>query len=169
MSSRRHRPLARARSRRRTRPIDFEGSSFLVWIPPVDSDPIIVATIVDAIELVFELFEMPMSDAALMMLDARRRLVGVILDPPADIDCLTSWAQNSDVADFCQMILVVVDDEIADGAPREKEIVVFEALSRQALEHNVLMLDMIVANPDKVRSMAFATDPNCIWTEPFEE
>jgi hypothetical protein len=168
MSSRRHRPLARARSRR-TRPLDFDGSSCLSWIPQVDSDPIVVATIVEAIELVFELFEMPMRDAALMLLDARRRLVGVILDPPADIGCLTSWAQSSDVADFCQTILVVVEDDIADGAPQEREIVVFEALSRQALEHNVLMLDMILANPDKVRSMAFATDPNCIWTEPFEE
>jgi len=169
MPSRRHHPPARARSRRRTRAIDCEGSSCLLWIPQADSDPIIVATIVDAIELVFELFEMPMLDAALLMLDARRRLVGVILDPPADVDCLTGWAQRSGVADFCQTILVVVEDDIGEGAPQERETAVFEALSRQALEHNVLMLDMILANPDKVRSMAFATDPNCIWTEPFEE
>lgn len=169
MSSRRHHPPARARSRRRTRPIDFDGSSCLLWSPQADSDPIVVATIVDAIELVFELFEMPMRDAALMLLDARRRLVGVILDPPPEIDCLTAWAQSSEgVSEFCQTILVVVADDITDGPPAEMETVVFDAMSRQALAHNVLMLDMILANPDKVRSMAFATDPNCVWTEPFE-
>ena len=141
-----------------------------MWAPQADSDPIVVATIADAIELVFGLLEMPMRDGALMLLDARRRLVGVILDPPPEVECLTAWAQSSEgVNDFCQTILVVVEDRIADGPPTEQETAVFEAMSRQALAHNVLMLDMILANPDKVRSMAFATDPNCVWTEPFEE
>ena len=111
-----------------------------------------------------------MRDGALMLLDARRRLVGVILDPPPEVECLTAWAQSTDgVTEFCQTILVVVEDHIADGPPTEMETVVFDALSEQALAHSVLMLDMILANADKVRSMAFATDPNCVWTDPFEE
>ena len=169
MSSRRHHPPARARSRRRTRSVEVQGSSCLLWIPHVDSEPVVVATILDAIELVFELFEMPMREAALMMLDARRRLVAVILDPPPEIECLIGWAQSSEVAiDFCQSILVVFENDITDGPPSEMETVVFDAMSQQSLEHDVLLLDMILANPDKVRSMAFATDPNCVWTEPFD-
>jgi len=168
MSARRHHPLARARTRRRTRSVDVQGFTCLLWVAPPDSEPIVIADIGDAIGLVFELFEMPMRDAALLMLDARRRLVGVILDLPPEVDCPIAMAQSSGVADFCQTIMVVVEENIADGPPRDAEIRVFEALSQQAVEHNVLMLDMILANPDKVRSMAFATDPHCIWTEPFE-
>ena len=169
MLSRRHHPPARARARRRTRPIDVAGSSCLLWVPPPDSDPIVIATVIDAIEIVFELFELPMRDAALMMLDARRRLLGIILDPPAEVECLTAWAQSSPVAgDLCQTVLVVVRDRVDDGPPSDEETAVFDALTRQSLAHNVLLLDMILANPDKVRSMAFAADPNCVWTEPFE-
>ena len=170
MPSRPHHPLARARSRRRPRPIDFEGVSCLFWAPPPGAEPIILANVGDAIGFVFGLFELPMEDAALLLLDARRRLVGVILDPPPDIDCVTEWAQSTGgVAEFCQMILVVVEGDIADGPPRERESRVFEAIGQQALEHNVLLLDMIFANPDKVRSMAYATDPSCVWTEPFDQ
>jgi len=170
MPSRPHHSLARARSRRRPRPIDFEGVSCLFWAPPPDAEPIILADVGEAIGFVFGLFELPMEDAALLLLDARRRLVGLILDPVPDIDCVTDWAQRTDgVRGFCQMILVIVDGDIGEGPPSERETRVYEAISQQAIEHNVLLLDMLFANPDKVRSMAFATDPNCVWTEPFEE
>ncbi len=83
--------------------------------------------------------------------------------------CLDGWPMSGDAAfHYSHMILVIVEDEIPDGAPTPMEATVFETMREHNSEHGIGMLDMLLANPDKVRSMAFAMDPDCIWTQPFE-
>lgn len=174
MPSHRHRPSVRSRARRRSRPIAVAGAQYHVWLAPPDSEPLIIADIGDAIGLTFSLFNTEMRDAALIMLDSRRHVVAIVLDPPAEAGCPVRWIRQVDAGDefagfeFAQAIIVVVKDDIADGPATTVEALVYEAMRADSLAQDVLLLDMILATPDKIRSLAFALDPDCVWMERFE-
>ena len=168
MSSRRHRSYARSRTHCRPCSVQLEGSSCHLWKPPPGDDPIIIAGIGDAIELVFELFEMPMQNAALLMFDQSRQLLGVLLDPPAGFEFVTDWARRPGVnIDFCQTILVVVDNDLDDGPVPQQALQFYDVLREVSLRANIVVIDVIFANPDRVRSMAFATGDHGVWTSQF--
>ncbi len=109
-----------------------------------------------------------MQNAALLMFDQNRQLLGVLLDPPAGLEFVTEWARRPGMdIDFCQTILVVVDNDLDDGPVPLQAVQFFDVLREVSLRADIVVLDVIFANPDRVRSMAFATDDHGVWTNEF--
>ena len=44
----------------------------------------------------------------------------------------------------------------------------FRAIQRAALQHGVLLMDVFLANPHKLQSLAIVCDPHCIWDDGFD-
>lgn len=171
MSARHHRS-SRSRTRFRSPRFDrMHNESFCrVLLPPFGVDPIILTDVADAASMVFELFEVPFHDAAVVMLDERRVVTAILLDPPPDVDLILSWhGAAADVIPCCQIVVVVVKDEIVEAPVSEEDEAFFRALQRAALEHGVLLMDVFFANPHKLQSLAIVCDPHCIWNDELDD
>ena len=73
---------ARPRARRRSLRIELDHDPFHIWLPAAD-DPVVIAGFGDAASFAFEVADWQVEREVLVLLDARRRVTAMLLDPLA--------------------------------------------------------------------------------------
>ena len=77
--SARHR--GRPRSRRRALELEYGIDAFWLWLPQPD-DPLVIPSFGEAASLAMELTDWSVSNEVLVLLDARRQVTAMLVDPP---------------------------------------------------------------------------------------
>jgi hypothetical protein len=160
----------RLRLPRRRQPshrLSANDREFSVLVPPAD-DSIVIPSFREAVMLAMDIRELPVQHEALVLLDERRHVAGLLLDPPAEVGLLIGAVLPDDCTiDFCQTIDIVLRDTVAPGPPDDHDRDGFEALRRIHLAQGLLLMDVLMTDGDNVRSMAIACDPEPVWFEDF--
>ena len=160
----------RMRRRSHQRPVacSYEMQSYYVWFPDPD-EPIILDTFAEAAGFALDLDEFPVANEAIVLLDERRRVTAMLLDPPAELGVFVGCTDlpGAEVP-FCQTMSVMFVDRIDEGPPTADEKKDYVGLRRAHALQGLLLLDVIMVAQDLVRSLAIACDPDPIWFEPFE-
>ncbi|MFM7685062.1 MAG: hypothetical protein ACKPDI_03935 [Actinomycetota bacterium] len=161
----------RLRLPRRRQPshrLSANDHEFSVLVPPPD-EPILVPSFREAVMLAMDIRELPVQHEALLLLDERRHVAGLLLDPPAEVGLLIGAVLPDDCdLRFSQTIDIVLRDTVAPGPPDDHDREGFEALRRIHLAQGLLLMDVLITDGDNVRSMAIACEPEPIWFEEFD-
>ncbi|MFN6118653.1 MAG: hypothetical protein ACK5CE_03290 [Actinomycetes bacterium] len=159
---------ARPRSRRCALRLDHDGDEFALWLPSPD-DPLVVSGFGDAASLALELTDWPVEREVLVLLDARRRVTAMLIDPPPLVGIFVGAVDlpASEVG-FCQTLSIVVAEPPTDGPPPARHREGYHALRRWHVLQGLQLLDVILAHPERVQSLAIACDPDAIWFDEFE-
>lgn len=170
MSSFRSRGQRRRRLRLPIQRHDIEAAGWIFIPDPVgEHDTIYVPTFGHAARLAVDLVEAGLfAYEGLILLDERRRMVGVLCDVPGELGLLVGTVDFIGVGPFCQVIDVVVRDEIIQGPASDDDRAKFESLGRHMRGQGLLLLDVILTNADLLQSLSIACDPDSVWFEPFE-
>ena len=162
-ASRRGRP----RSRRRALHLEYDADPFWVWLPPAD-DPLSIPSFGEAASLALELTDWPITHEALVLLDARRRVTAMLLDPPPAVGLFVGHLDLPALeVPFCQTLSVVVAEPPSDGPPHERHRQGYYSLRRFHMLQGLQLMDVILAHPERVQSLAIACDPDAVWFEEF--
>lgn len=143
-------------------------------VPRAGTPRIVVADLADAAAAVFELLDWPICGGALIMLDAQRALLGVVIDPPPELAEVLTWLAHlpmpvaAGLGRCCQVILVVAEEDIRDEPVSERTEYFFHAAQQIALNHGLLLMDVVFANPHRLQSLAAVCDPHCVWFDDLD-
>ena len=155
------------RRRQQSLQLQSDDHSWSIFHPGPD-DPIVIAEFSDAVMLATEVFDMPVCHEVLVLLDERRRITAMLLDPPAEVGLLVGMAQLPGVeAPFCQTISVVIDLDVPDGPPSAVDRRGYHALRRAHMAQGLLLLDVLLTDGNRVRSLALGCDPDPVWHDEF--
>lgn len=147
----------------------LESVQFDVLFRQDDADPVVIHDLADVGMLTFDLFDLGLVDGALVLVDERRQVTAILLDPPPNIDLMLRWAREPDIgAEFSQIILIVARDRIAYAPPCDEDIAVYRAAQRMCSAEGLLWMDLIVANAHKMQSIGIVCDPDTVWLDPVE-
>lgn len=154
---------ARPRSRRRVLHLEYDTDDFWMWLPQAD-DPLVLTGFGDAASLALELTDWPVTNEALVLLDARRHVTAMLIDPPPTVGLFVGRLDLPALeVPFCQTLSVVVGEPPIDGPPPERHRQGYFALRRFHMLQGLLLMDVILADPERVQSLAIACDPDAIW------
>lgn len=164
-ASRTHPP--RRHRLRRTHPalrIEYERASCVLWLPDPDEPPVLTG-FGDAAALAFAAcLELPVEREALVLLDERRAVTAMLLDPPPEVGVGIGWCDGPGLeVPFCHTLDIVVVDRVAGGPPSDHELHGFHALRRLHVLQGLLLLDVVQVDGDRVRSLAIAAGSACAW------
>jgi hypothetical protein len=158
-----HRPRHR---RRPTLQLLYEGESCSVVHPDPD-EPITITGFAEAAALAFELVDLDVNREALVLLDERRHVTAILLDPPAAVGVYIGRVDGAGLeVPFMQTLSIVFQRTVAAIAPQD-EIDGYHALRRVHMLQGLLLLDVILTDGERVQSMAIASDPDAVWFESF--
>lgn len=136
---------------------------------PDPDDPMVVAGFGEAAMLATEVLDLPVRHEVLVLLDERRRVTAMLLDPPPEVGLFVSLAELPGLeAPFCQTMCIVIDARVYPGAPTEHDRRGYHALRRAHMAQGLLLLDVILTDGDTVRSLAIGCDPDPVWFDEFE-
>jgi hypothetical protein len=159
---------ARRRSHRRPTPYSLGDEPFHLWLPLPD-DPLVVTDFGEVAALAFELQELPVTREALVLLDELRRVTAVLLDPPPPLGVFIGRIAVPGLeVPFSQTISIALVDHVVDEPPSSSERDGYYALRRMHMLQGLHLLDLVLVDNDRLRSMAIACDPDAVWFEPFE-
>lgn len=165
MSAHRH---PRSRTRRHSMPLEFESEPFAVWLPDPD-DPVAIENFGDAASLAFDLLELPVEREMLVLLDERRTITAVVVDPPPPVGVFIGRCEIPGLeVPFCQTLSLVLVDRVVEGPPTEDDRRGYLSLRRLHVLQGLQLLDIIRVDGERVQSLAIACDPDPIWFETFE-
>jgi len=135
---------------------------------PDPDEPIVIAGFGEAAMLATDILDLPVQREVVVLLDERRQVTALLLDPPCEIGVFVGHADLPGLdAPFCQTICVVLSADVYTGAPRESDRRGFHALRRAHMAQGLLLLDVILTNGDTVRSLAIGCDPDPVWFDEF--
>lgn len=157
-------------SRRRQHSLQLQSDAqcWSILHPPTD-DAIILAEFSDAAALAAELSELQVQREALALIDARRRVTAILIDPPAEVGLLVGLVDLPGVeAPFCQTMSIVIDDRVPTGAPSDEDRQGYHALRRAHMAQGLLLMDVLVTDGTIVRSLAIGCDPEPVWFDAFD-
>ncbi len=159
---------ARPRSRRCSLQIEHGADRFRIWLPPAD-DELVLTGFGDAASLAFELLDWGAEREVLVLLDARRRVTAMLLDPPPAVGLRPAREEVPGLeVEFCQTLSIVLGETPVDAPPTPRLRDGYHALRRVHVLQGLQLLDVILAHPERVQSLAIACDPDPVWFEPFE-
>lgn len=160
---------ARPRSRHRcSLRLAYDDHAFQVWLPPAD-DPLVIASFGDAASLAIELLDWPAEREVLVLLDERRLVTAMLLDPPPSLGVLVGGCGVPGLeVEFCQTLSIVVAESPTPGEPPSRHRDGYFALRRFHMLQGLQLLDVILVDSDLVQSLAIACDPDPIWFEDFD-
>ena len=122
----------------------------------------------EAVMLALDIHEFPVQHEALVLLDERRVVTAMLLDPPAEVGLFIGAALPPGLeAPFCQTLDIVLDRQVKAGPPDERDRQCFNALRRAHMAQGLLLMDVLFTDGDNVRSLAIGCDPDPIWFEEF--
>ncbi len=161
----RYRPRSR---RRRTRLDPHRDGGGWVYVADADEE-IVLAEFGEAAWLALDLVQSELIQIeALVLLDERRRLSGVLCDVPPELALAAAVSGVHGMTPFRQAICVIVRDDIREAPPDPADLDKFRALRSLLAEHGVLLLDVILANADMIQSLSIAGESDPIWFEHFD-
>ena len=155
--------------RRRQQSLQMESGDhpWSIFHPGPD-DSIVVAEFSDAVMLATEVFDLPVCHEVLVLLDERRRITAMLLDPPAEVGLLVGMVDMPGVeAPFCQTISIVIDADVPDGPPSDVDRRGYHALRRAHMAQGLLLMDVLLTDGNRVRSLALGCDPDPVWHDEF--
>ena len=159
---------ARSRSYRHPLPLSFGSEGFSVWLPPAD-DPWTLANFGEAAGLALEALEMDVARELLVLLDERRTVTAIVIDPPGPVGVFVGWAQVPGLeVPFCQTISITIVDRVRVTPPTRADREGYQSLRRLHMLQGLQLLDVILVDGEHVQSLAIACDPDPIWFEPFD-
>jgi hypothetical protein len=136
---------------------------------PDPDEPVIVAGFGEAAMLATDVLDLPVHHEVVVLLDERRHVTALLLDPPCEVGLLVGHAALPGVeAPFCQTMCIVIGAEVYSGPPREEDRRGYHALRRAHMAQGLLLLDVILTDGDTVRSLAIGCDPDPVWFEQFD-
>lgn len=135
---------------------------------PDPDEPIVIAGFGEAAILATGILDLPARNEVVVLLDERRRVTALLLDPPGEIGLLVGRTALPGLdAPFCQTMCVEVNAEVYFGPPREADRAGYHALRRAHMAQGLQLLDVILTDGDTVRSMAIGCDPEPVWFDEF--
>ena len=107
----------------------------------------------------------------LVLLDAHRRVTALLLDAPAEFALFVGHAARAGLpgldAPFCQTLLLVITDAVADDAPTADQRAAYRAIRRAHMAQGLQLLDVVLTDGDRVRSVSCACDTEPVWLDTF--
>ena len=119
---------------------------------PDPDDPIVIAGFGEAAMLATAVLDLEVHREVLVLLDPRRHVTALLLDPPAEVGLLVGMAAPPGV----------------EAPPTEQDRRGYHALRRAHMAQGLLLLDVILTNGDTVRSLAIGCDPDPVWFDEFD-
>jgi hypothetical protein len=146
-----------------------EGDEFRLWLPQPD-EPIVLASFTDVVSFALEVADLPVEREVMVLLDHRRRMTALLLDPPPPLGVLIGHTDipGLDVP-FSHTLSIVVTERVEMAPPDERHRTGYHSLRRVHMAQGLTLLDIVLTDGEAVQSLAFACDPDPIWTEPFED
>lgn len=164
-SLRRHRP-------RHTRPslsLEYESESCGVWLPDPDRQ-LVIAHFGDAASLALACLEMPVEREALVLMDERRSVTAILLDPPATLGVGVGWCDGPGLeVPFCQTLDIVLVPKVRMQRPRDEDVQGYQSLRRLHMLQGLLLLDVVFVDGDRVQSVAIGAGLECEWFEHHDD
>ena len=106
--------------RRPTLQLLYEGEACAVVHPEPD-EPIIIGGFAEAAALTFELFDLDMRREALVLLDERRHVTAILLDPPASVGVFIGRVDAAGLeVPFAQTLSIVIQPSIGAQPPNDE-------------------------------------------------
>lgn len=156
-----------SRRRRQALPLQSGEHCWSIFHPDPD-EPIVIAEFGDAAMFAAEIGQLPVHHEAVVLLDERRRVTAVLLDPPAEVGMLVGLADLPGVeAPFSQTLCIVIEQVVQGGPPCEEDGRGYHALRRAHMAQGLLLLDVLITDGDVVRSLAIGCDPDPVWYDEF--
>lgn len=164
-------PFTRVRlGRRRTHSLRLQsGHQFwTIYIPDV-AEPLVVEGFGDAAQLATELVDMGAAHEVVVLLDERRVVAAMLIDPPAEVGLLVGVTALPGVdTPFCQTLCIVIEPEVATGPASVEDRTGYQALRRAHMAQGLLLLDVVLTDGNTVRSLAIGCDPDPVWFDEFD-
>jgi len=136
---------------------------------PDPDEPIVIAGFGEAAMLAADVLDLPVHHEVVVLLDERRQVTALLLDPPCEIGLLVGHAELPGLdAPFCQTMCIVVNAEVYFGPPRDADRRGYHALRRAHMAQGLQLLDVVLTNGDTVRSLAIGCDPDPVWFDEFD-
>jgi hypothetical protein len=136
---------------------------------PDPDDPIVIAGFGEAAMLATDVLELPVQHEVVVLLDERRTVTALLLDPPPEVGLLVGMAALPGVEPaFCQTMCIVVQPQVPTGPPDPADRCGYHALRRAHMAQGLLLLDVLLTDGDTVRSLAIGCDPDPVWFDEFE-
>lgn len=158
----------RPRSRRRSLRMELDHDVFEIWMPSAD-EPVLIESFGEAASFAFEVADWNAEREVLVLLDARRRVTAMLLDPPPPLGVLIGSCDLPALeVPFCQTLSIVITPCIDDGPPHDDDRSGYFGLRRLHMLQGLQLLDVILVDHERVRSLAIACDPDPVWFEPFD-
>lgn len=152
--------LPRRRPRLKVSWDEHEWSLFL----PEPDDPVVIATFADASCLALDVVDLPVQREVIVLLDEHRRITALLLDPPAEVGMFVGQAELPGFeTPFCQTMVIVIDDEVAQGMPSPDQARAYHAIRRAHMAQGLQLLDVVLTDGDNVCSIAIGCDPDPVW------
>lgn len=163
-------PFTRFRLPRRRPRLEFDSPEhpWSLFLPDPD-DPVVVAGFGEAATLALAVLDLPVDHEVLVLLDERRRITAMLLDPPAEVGVFVALAAIPGLeAPFCQTLSIVVQSHVEPGPPQPADRRGYQALRRAHMAQGLLLLDVLLTDGDTVRSLAIGCDPDPVWFDEFD-
>ena len=157
-------------SRRRRHPLPLQSDDYdwSIYHPDPD-EPILIEEFGDAAMLAAEVWQLPAHKEVLVLLDERRRVTAILLDPPAEVGLLVGMSDLPGVeAPFSQTLAIVFAERVEVGPPADDDRRGYHALRRAHMAQGLLLLDVLITDGDVVRSLAIGCDPEPVWFDDWE-
>lgn len=127
------------------------------------ADPLVVITLVDAVQLALELPGLGIVDEALVMVRHDGMVTRIIADPLHDDARLWRPAERHAERGDERILHVVVVPKVRMEPPDATAVVSFERLRRVCARLGHPMIDLIRTDGEAAQSMTIALDPDGPW------
>lgn len=152
----------RLRNRRQTVALHYENQPCSVWLPDPD-EPLVLEQFADAANLAFGMLDSPVCRDVLVLLDERRQITSMFLDPPTTLGLFVGWCDGPGLeVPFAQTMTICVTDHVPDQPAKEDREGYFE-LRRIHLLQGLQLIDVLMVDHDRVASLAIACDRDAVW------
>ncbi len=134
-----------------------------VFLPDV-LEPLVLADVVDALELSERLERVPFARDALVLLDAALVVTAIFCDPPAKAVLFPSWMTGAGFdLPFSHTLAIERAPAAHDDGPHAVDLDGFQSLRRVHARQGLHLLDVLLTDGDEVVSLALADDPVRAW------
>lgn len=163
-------PFARFRLPRRRPSLRLQSPDHEWFMFHPDPDqPLVVAGFGEAASLAAIVMDLPVRNEMLVLLDERRVVTAMLLDPPAELGLFVGMAQVPGLeTPFCQTLDIVIRDRVETGPPSADDRRGYHALRRAHMAQGLLLLDVVVTDGDMMRSLAIGCDPDPVWFDEWD-
>lgn len=133
-------------------------------VNPSPDEPIVVSGFGEAALLALDAVALPAEHEVLVLLDERRAVTALLLDPPPEVGIFVGRVALPGLeSPFCQTMSIVLEAQVAPGPPSADDRAGYHALRRVHMAQGLLLLDVLLTDGDNVRSLAIGCDPDPVW------